>query len=102
MSIFLTNKYIHVSSSYSLKPGDKSKQCLDRKEKNVHTYFNDFCCIDKINSIQVMFFHPSTNGEDIRVKDDVIWIEAQFFQKEMVGPGAHSDFGICFCRLGKE
>ena len=49
-----------------------------------------------------MFFHPSTNGEDIRVKDDVIWIEAQFFQKEMVGPGAHSDFGICFCCLGKE
>ena len=74
---------------------------LGRKEKNTHTHFNDFCCIDKINSIQVVFFHPSTNGEDIRVKDDVIWIEAQFFQKEMVGPGAHSDFGVCFCCLGE-
>lgn len=37
--------------------------------------------MDKINSIQIVFFHPSTNGEDIRVKDDVIWIKAQFFHK---------------------
>lgn len=48
-----------------------------------------------------MFFHPSTNGEDVRVKYDVIWIKAQFSHKQMVGPGAHCDFGVCFCRLEK-
>lgn len=57
--------------------------------------------MDKINSIQVVFFHPSTNGEDVRVKDDVMWIKAQFFHKQMIGPGTHFDFGVCFCRLEK-
>lgn len=37
--------------------------------------------MDKIDSIQVMFFHPSTNGKNVGVKDNVIWIEAQFFHK---------------------
>lgn len=37
--------------------------------------------MNKIDSIQVMFFHSSTNGKNVGVKDNVIWIEAQFFHK---------------------
>jgi hypothetical protein len=37
--------------------------------------------MDKIDSIQVMFLHSSTNGKDVGVKDDVIWIEAHFVHK---------------------
>jgi hypothetical protein len=55
--------------------------------------------MDKIDSVQVVFFHPSTDGEDVGVKDDVIWIEAQFFHKEMVSSGADTDFVVCFCCL---
>lgn len=57
--------------------------------------------MDKINGVQVVFLHPRTNGEDVRVKDDVVWIKVQFLQEQVVGPGAHSDFDVSFCRLEK-
>lgn len=65
------------------------------------THFNGFGRIDKINSVQAVFLHPGPDGEDVRVKYDVIWVKAQFSHKEVVGPGAHLDFRVCFCRLEK-
>ena len=42
------------------------------------------------DTICVVFLHASGNGEDVGIKDDVVWVEPQLFHQEVVGPLAHS------------
>lgn len=46
--------------------------------RNHWTHLNDFGGMDKVDSIQAVFFHASPDGEDVGVKYDVTWIKAQF------------------------
>lgn len=65
-------------------------------------YFYGFSSIDKINGIQVMFFHSSSYGQNIRVKYYVIWIEVHFFHKKVISSGTDCNLGFCFCGLAEK
>lgn len=53
MSTFLANKYIYVSSSYSLKPRDKSKQCQIERRKMFILTLMTFVALIKLTAYKL-------------------------------------------------
>lgn len=46
------------------------------------------------DAISVVFLHPSGNGENVWVKDDVIGVEAHLLHQEVVGPSTHCNLVV--------
>ena len=53
---------------------------------------------DEVNGIVVVLGHARANGEDVRIKDDIIWVEANILNKDAIGPLAHANLGIKYKR----
>ena len=43
--------------------------------------FNLFGRLKEVDRVVVVFFHAGGDGQDVRVKDDVFWREADFFDQ---------------------
>lgn len=46
-----------------------------------------------------MFLNACGYSEDVRVKDDVVWVELDFIHQQIVGSGADLYFTCCVCGL---
>ncbi len=55
---------------------------------------NPFRGTDEVEGITVMFLHARGDGQDVRVKNDVLRRERQFLGKQTVGTGAYFYFAV--------
>mmetsp|Transcript_9069 Transcript_9069/g.24373 ORF Transcript_9069/g.24373 Transcript_9069/m.24373 type:complete len:331 (-) Transcript_9069:1503-2495(-) len=46
---------------------------------------------DKVHGIVVVLSHAGADGQDIGVKDDILWVEAHFLHQQLVGTLANAD-----------
>mmetsp|Transcript_1346 Transcript_1346/g.4244 ORF Transcript_1346/g.4244 Transcript_1346/m.4244 type:complete len:374 (-) Transcript_1346:1331-2452(-) len=47
--------------------------------------------VDEVNTVVVVLLHASTNGENIRIENDVLRVEANLFDQELVRTAADAD-----------
>lgn len=62
-------------------------------------YLNKFSGRDEADCILVVFLHACTNGQDVGVKDDVVWVESHFVDQQLVGTSANLHFALRICGL---
>ena len=59
-----------------------------------HTCLYELCSLDKISPIIIVFFHASRYCQNIRVKDDIVWIKLCFFDQDIVCSTTNLYFSI--------
>ena len=55
-------------------------------------------CLDKIDRIIIVFFHPRSHGKHVRVKDDIIRIKVRFLCQQTISTLAN--FYLTFESIG--
>lgn len=60
----------------------------------VDIYLDNFSGFNKCDSVFVVFCQASRYCQYVRVKDNVVSVEADFFHQDFVGPGADFYFPI--------
>lgn len=62
-------------------------------------YLDKFSGRDEADCILVVFLHACTNGQDVGVKDDVVWVESHLVDQQLVGTSANLHFALRICGL---
>ena len=64
-------------------------------------YLNNLGSFKKCDAVVIMFRHACCYGENVRVEDDVMAIEAHLLDQQVVRTGTDLNFSVCFCCLHK-
>ena len=55
-------------------------------------------CLDKVNTVICMFFHSSSNGQHIRIENNILWRKLHFIHQNVIRTLADSYFfRFCCC-----